>query len=61
MGGEATGFTTTAAQALGAVAVRTADTSVKMVSIYRKLLKNEIAARMALESMPKPSRRNSRT
>eukprot|EP00971_Amphidinium_carterae_P046522 916446-Amphidinium_carterae.1 len=55
MGGESTGFTTTATQTLGAVAVRTADTSVKMVSIYRKLLKNELAARLVLEAGANPA------
>ena len=42
MGAEDNGWTIPAAQALGALAVRKTTTDVKMVTIYRNLIKNEL-------------------
>lgn len=44
MGAETNGFTVAAAQAIGALGVRKSDTSVAMVSVHRKLIKNEWCA-----------------
>ncbi|CAE7559629.1 Mzb1 [Symbiodinium microadriaticum] len=55
MGAEDNGWTIPAAQALGALAVRKTTTDAKMVTIYRKLVKNELAARMVLGAQADPA------
>ena len=49
MGADGSGFTVAAAQAVGALGVRYGETSVAMVSVYRKLIRNELAARTVIE------------
>ena len=54
MGAAESGFTVEAAQALGALAVRKSDTDAKMVTAYRKSIRNELACRLVVDAAPDP-------